>query len=450
MLVPSALAPTAGAIAPEEDVDAASPAPPLGATALVDCNSFYASCELVFDPSLAGRPVVVLSNNDGCVIARSAEAKALGIGMGDPAFKIKHALRRHDVAVYSSNYTLYGDMSRRVMDVLATFTPRLEVYSIDEAFLDLAHVPAVDRPAHAREIQRTVQRWTGIPVGVGVGETKTLAKVANKLAKKSPRCAGVLDLTRSPHQARALAVTDVGDVWGVGRQWAIMLRAAGITTAAALAAADDVWVRRRMGVVGLRTVYELRGVACLPLDLAPRPRQSCCVSRTFGEAVTAKHDVHAAVAAFTAWAAEKLRKDGLAAGQMQVFITSDRFRPEQEQYSGAVTLAPECPTHNGLALARLARRAVDRLYRDGIQYRKAGVLLFDLQPAAGVVGSLFAQPDPRAERVVATMDAINRRYGRGTLKLAAEGTGALPWLTRRQRLSARFTTRLAEVPTARA
>lgn len=415
------------------------------AVALVDCDAFYCSCEAVFDPSLAGRPVVVLSNNDGCVIARNAEAKALGIPMGAPASQAASALRRRDVAVFSSNYTLYGDMSRRVMDVLARYTPRLEVYSIDEAFVDLAHVPAAERPAVARDLQRTVRRWTGIPVGVGVGETKTLAKLANRLAKQSAKAAGVLDLTRSPHQARALAAVDVGDVWGIGRRWAVMLRAAGVTTAAQLAGADDAWVRRRMGVVGLRTVLELRGVACLPLELAPRPRHSCCVSRTFGEAVTARRDVHEAVATFAARAGEKLRADGLAAGLMQVFVTSDRFRPERPQYSAALTVAPECPTHHGLTLARLARGAVDRLWRDGIEYRKAGVVLFDLQPAAGVVGTLFAAPDPRAERVAATMEAVNRRLGRGTLRLAAEGTGARPWLTRRQRLSPRYTTRADEL-----
>lgn len=246
----------------------------------------------------------------------------------------------------------------------------------------------------------------------------------------------------------------MGDVWGIGRQWSVRLRAAGMTTAAGLAAADEAWVRRTMGVVGLRTVLELRGAACLPLELAPRPRLSCCVSRTFGEAVTAKADVHAAVASFTARAAEKLRQDRLVAGQMQVFLMSDRFRPEQAPFSAAVTLAPDCPTHNTLALGRLARRAVDRLWREGVQFRKAGVLLYDLQPAAGVVGTLFDRPDPRAEAVVAAMDRINARYGRGTVKLAAEGArpgvGALPWLTRRQRLSPRYTTRLAELPTVRA
>ena len=420
------------------------------AVALVDCNSFYCSCEAVFDPALVGRPVVVLSNNDGCVIARSAEAKALGIAMGEPAFKLTSTLRKHDVAVYSSNYTLYGDMSRRVMEVLGTFTPSLEVYSIDEAFLDLSHVPDALRPEVARQIQRTVRRWTGIPVGIGIGETKTLAKIANRLAKKSAKCGGVLDLARSPHRAAALAATPVGDVWGVGRQWNARLRAAGITTAAAFAAVDDRWVRARMGVVGHRTVLELRGLPCLPLELAPRPRLSCCVSRSFGQAVTAKHDVAQAVAAFAARAAEKLRQDGLVAGQLQVYVTSDRFRPEQPQYTGALTLAPECPTHNALALGRLARRAVDALYRPGIEYRKAGVLLFDLQPAAGAIGTLFARPDPRDARVVETMDAINRRFGRGTVRLAAEGTGERPWLTRRQRLSPRYTTRLDELPTVQA
>lgn len=437
-------------------MSAASGEPPglaLGASsvALVDCDSFYVSCERLFDPSLAGRPVVVLSNNDGCVIARSQEAKDLQIPMGAPGFQLAAKVRQHGVAVFSSNYTLYGDLSQRVMNVLARHTPALHVYSIDEAFLDLSHVPDAERAAYARDMRATVRRWTGIPVGVGVGATKTLAKLANRLAKKSPRCAGVLDLTRSPHLPRALAATAVGDVWGVGRRRAAMLRAERIVTAADLAAAPDAWVRRRMGVVGLRTVHELRGVPCLPLELAPAPRLSCCVSRTFGEAVVDKVHVHQAVATFTARAAEKLRRDGLAAGQMQVYLTSDRFRPEQTPFSGSVTLAPDCPTHDGLALARLARRAVDRLYREGVQFRRAGVVLYDLQPAAGVVGTLFAAPDPRAERVGAAMDAINRRFGRGTVQLAAEGWGdERPWLTRRRRLSRCYTTRLSDVPVVRA
>ncbi len=429
--------------------DALAPLPGTRAIAIVDCNSFYASAERVFQPSIANRPTVVLSNNDGCVIARSSEAKALGIAMGAPFFKIKSLLRKENVAVYSSNYALYGDMSHRVVATLSQFAPEVEVYSIDEAFLDLTGFLDRDLTAYCREIKRTVQQWTGIPVGIGIAETKTLAKIANRLAKKSTKTGGVLNLVGAQYRMAALERTEVGDVWGIGRRYAAMLGLNGIKTALALANADDRWIRKKMGVVGLRTVFELRGIACIPLELAPPARQSCCCSRSFGNAVTTVGGLREAVASHVATAAEKIRRAGLAAGSVNVFISTNHFKPEDPQYSNAITLTVDVATHNGLALGRVARRAVDMIYRDGFAYKKAGVLLLDLQPAAGVIGTLFDDPDPRGDAVMGAIDTINNRYGRSTIRLAAEGFGQ-PWQMRRTKLSPRYTTRISEVPVVKA
>ena len=252
--------------------------------ALVDCNNFYASCERVFDPALRNKPVVVLSNNDGCVIARSNEAKALGIAMGAPFFKVRDQIQRQNIIVRSSNYALYGDMSARVMNVLAGFAPESEVYSIDECFLDFTGTaPAVaDLAAYCRNMRRVVHQYTGIPVSVGIGDSKTLAKIANRLAKKQPHHDGACHLYGTDVDA-ALAATEIGDVWGIGRRWAGMLKGRGIMTARDLRDAEDGWVRRKMGVVGLRTVRELRGESCLPLELAAPAKQSICCSRSFGK-----------------------------------------------------------------------------------------------------------------------------------------------------------------------
>ena len=286
--------------------------------ALVDCNNFYASCERLFQPRLRGRPVVVLSNNDGCVIARSNEAKALGVGMGAPMFKIRKLVEEHDITVCSSNYALYGDISERVMSVLGSSAPAHEVYSIDECFLDLDRLGVPDLTDWCRDLREQTLQWTGIPVSVGVGPTKTLSKLANRLAKKSAKAGGVLDLVHHPQWIdAALRKTPVGDVWGVGRRWTVMLEERGIYTAHDFANAPDGWVRQRMGVVGLRTVHELRGLVCHALEDQPPPKQTTCCSRTFGTAIFDKGQVHDAVMSFAERAAEKVRNAGQVAGAVQ-------------------------------------------------------------------------------------------------------------------------------------
>lgn len=435
-----------------------APLPPAGrpstlALALVDCNSFYASCERVFDPRLEGKPVVVLTNNDGCVIARTAEAKALGITMGQPYFQVKPLCERHGVVVKSSNYTLYGDMSRRVMEVLAQATPDLEVYSIDEAFLDLTHWPAAEREARARALQQQVLRWTGIPVGIGLGTTKTLAKLANRLAKSSAKTRGVLDLVGSPHLETALTRTAIGDVWGIGRRWSAKLSAQGITTARHLRDADEVWIKKHLGIVGLRTVRELRGISCLALEDAPPPRQSVCVSRSLPSAVTTLAALSEAAATFTARAAEKIRAAGLVATHVTVSAETDRFRTEAPQYGMAVTCAFAAPTNEALSLVPAALRATERIYQPGYGFRRVAVVLTGLQAAGAVQPDLFATPDPKQAAVTEAVDAIARKFGPQAVRLAAEGTpdlGSIARFTHREHLSPAFTTRLADIPIVRA
>lgn len=443
--------------------------------ALVDCNNFYASCERVFAPALRDRPVVVLSNNDGCVIARSAEAKALGIPMGAPFFRFRRLAARGGVAVFSSNYALYGDMSARVMQTLSRFTPRLEVYSIDEAFLDLRGLEDRGLTAWGRRLAATVRRHTGIPVSVGIGPTKVLAKIANRLAKRYPETGGVLDAgALGSHLAAHLGRIAVDDVWGVGRRWGERLRGEGIRTARDLRDADPAGIRRRYSVVLERVVRELRGVSCLDLEQVPPRRQQVLTSRSFGRPVTRAADLREAVAAFAARAAEKLRRDGLAAGAVLVFVAGGESchrrdaatgepaerpaPPPPETPSGwpvhrGATVTLPAPTADTGRLIAAAAAALDRVYRPGLRYRKAGVMLLDLVPADRVPPSLFpdlAAPDsPRRRRLLATVDALNRRGGRGTVHYAAEGTRRA-WRMRQEHRSPAYTTRWDELPVVRA
>jgi DNA polymerase V len=312
--------------------------------ALVDCNNFYASCERVFNPAIAHRPVIVLSNNDGCVIARSNEAKALGFKMGDPCFKVRPVIEKHGVAVFSSNYTLYGDMSQRVMQTLEQFSPEVEVYSIDEAFLNLAGFPLDELADRAATIRRTVRQWTGIPVSVGIGPTKTLAKAANHLAKKIPHAGGVWIITTPEERQESLSRLPVGDVWGIGRQWARFLEAHGIGTAVDFAAQPDSWIRKHLNVIALRTATELRGTPCLPLELAPPPRKALVVSRMFGRKLTDFEPVKEALVAYVTRAGEKLRRDKMVARHMQVFLHNSPFATAEAYFSNATSFQLPHPT----------------------------------------------------------------------------------------------------------
>ena len=417
--------------------------------ALVDCNNFYASCERLFQPRLRGRPVVVLSNNDGCVIARSNEAKSLGVGMGAPMFKIRKLVEEHDIAVCSSNYALYGDISERVMSVLGSSAPSHEVYSIDECFLDLDRLGVPDLTDWCRHLREQTLQWTGIPVSIGVGQTKTLAKLANRLAKKSTKVGGVLDLAHHPNWIdAALRKTPVGDVWGVGRRWTVMLEERGILTAHDFANAPDGWVRQRMGVVGLRTVHELRGLVCHALEDQPPPKQTTCCSRTFGTAIFAKAQVHDAIMSFAERAAEKVRHAGLVAGAVQLFIRTDPFAQDAPQKSVSGSATFHRPTSDTRDIAATVLRIFERIWRDGYGWRKAGVLLLDLGAPGQAPASLFDVIEASDDGLMRAIDQINARYGRGTARLGlAQKDGE--WHMRQENLSPSFTTRWTEIPSAK-
>lgn len=413
---------------------------------LIDANNFYVSCERVFNARLHGRPVVVLSNNDGCVVARSPEAKALGIKMGVPLFQIQHLVEAYDVKVYSSNYALYGDMSQRVMGALSEFTPEVEIYSIDEAFMNLDGC-RVGAPRELRElglaIKEKVRQWTGIPVTVGIAETKTLAKLANHLAKKSDKCSGVLNLVRSPYKEEALSRTFVEEVWGIGPAYSKLLKQKRILTALNLRDVDTRWARKAMTVVGARIVMELRGVSCMPLEVCPQAKKSIICSRSFGVAVSSLSDVREAVAFYMSRAVEKLRRARLAASVVTAFIQTDRFSTGPQYYNaGTHTLA--YPTDLLQELQSCALDALERIFREGFKYRKAGVILQGLVPADQLTLRMFDNSHEKFRQVMVAVDQINRRWGRDTVRLgAARADGRSQ--TKFQKRSPRYTTCLSEV-----
>jgi len=416
---------------------------------MVDCNNFYASCERVFNPSLADKPVVVLSNNDGCVIARSNEAKALGVVMGEPAYKREAFFRQSGVHAFSSNYALYGDMSARVMRILADFSAEAEVYSIDECFLLLRGLSSASLLRTAREIRRTVREWTGIPVCVGIARTKTLAKIANRLAKKDGD--GVRLLEDEEDIDRVLSGLETGDIWGIGRRSARRLCACEVHTALDLKRRDDDWVRRHLTVTGLRTVLELRQFPCIALEDAPSPARSLVCSRSFGTRIESLASLEEAVSAYVQRAGEKLRRKGLVAGAVQVFLETNRFQPGP-QYAGSRCRALPAPTSNTLDLHGPALEILRDIHKPGYRYQKAGVILLDLSPASGRQLS-FLEPhgEEKAKRdaLMRVMDRINTVHGRGTLTLAASGLGKKEWHMRQERRSPSYTTSWAELPVAR-
>ena len=430
--------------------------------ALLDCNNFYASCERVFNPRLEGHPVIVLSNNDGCVIARSNEAKALGIKMGQPVQEIQPLVRRHAIAVFSSNYPLYADLSRRVLDCLARFSPEVEIYSIDEAFFSLTGlVLAADRLDYLREIRTTVRNWTSIPVSIGVAPTKTLAKIANGRAKKDPQLGGVFDLTvySEAELDQLLAGIEVEEVWGIGPRRATFLRQQGILSALDLKQAPDHWVRHHLTICGLRTVYELRGVSCLPLEKAPPAKKAIVSSRSFGRKVTRLEDLREAVAAYLSRAAEKLRAQNSVAGMLQVFIHTNTFHPGEPQYANASIFCLPIPTNYTPDLVKYAHFGLEKIYRAGYQYHKAGVMLTEIVPAERVQLRLFnprrdrilqSSPEQQLEerdqqqRLMQAIDGLNQKWGRETVRLASSGLER-NWRGRQAQVSKRYTTRWNEL-----
>ncbi|GAA4033316.1 translesion error-prone DNA polymerase V subunit UmuC [Hymenobacter glaciei] len=423
---------------------------------LVDCNNFYASCERVFRPELEGRPVVVLSNNDGCVVARSQEAKVLGLKMGVPYFQVKAEFEQRGGVACSSNYELYGDMSRRVMWYLQQRAPAVEIYSVDEAFLDLHGMQRhFDLAEWAGDVRGAVRQRTGIPVCVGIAPTKTLAKVANRLAKKDAIAgagSGVLVLDDEAQRREALARVAVEDVWGVGHRNAAKLYAVGVRTAAQLAGVGDAWARKHLGgVVGARLLHELRGFSCSGVVVEDEVRKSVCKSRSFGQVLSELEQVAGAVATHAARAGEILRHDGLAARLLTVTVETSRFANLPPPYSHSAQLTLPVATDDTLTLTKWAQRGLERIWRPGLRYVKAGVVLDGLERAgtnqqASLFGDLGASP-ARA-KLMGALDALNGRYGAGAVKVAAAvpapGTRE-PWAMRRDAKSPAFTTKWAEL-----
>ena len=407
--------------------------------ALVDCNNFYASCERLFQPDLRGRPVVVLSNNDGCVIARSNEAKALGIAMGAPWHLSKQKFAKHGVIVRSSNYTLYGDLSGRVMSVLSQFTPNLEIYSIDEAFLGLA---GFERRlhAHACDLRATVLACTGIPVSVGIAPTKTLAKVANRIAKSASGSGGVHVLMERDAQSAALERLELTDLWGVAARMSARLRKLGISSPLSLRDADPAWVRQKLGVVMERMALELCGIPCIGLSEHPVDNKSIIASRSFGRAVTTMRELEQAVATHIERAAQRMRLQKLSAGAVSVFVHTNPFNERDPQYSATATVPLSVATADTARLLSAALHLTRKLWRDGYRYKKAGVMLLDLAPAASVQGSLFVAPDSdRRKALMRVLDRLNGDYGKRAVHFVASGIDH-GWRLRADLRSPRFTT----------
>lgn len=411
--------------------------------ALVDCNRFYASCERVFRPDLARVPIVVLSNNDGCVIARSYEASPF-VKMGEPYFQIKHKLRQHGIVAFSSNYALYGDMSQRVMSVIESLVPAVEVYSIDEAFADLTGIAGLD--ALGRQIRAQVLRCTGIPVGVGIAHTKTLAKLANHTAKRlQSQTGGVVNITDPVKRDWVLRNTDVAEVWGVGRRMKLHLDAMGIKSAMDLAKADPWTLRKKFSIVIEKTARELGGTPCLELDEPNPPKQEICCSRMFGKRLTELAPIKEAVATYTMRASEKLRAQNSLCKKVRVCIRTGMFSPKEAKYGNGVVVDMPYPTGDVRLLTQAAVGALDRIFRPGFRYSKAEVMLLNLCQQGEYTDDLFASSQPaEATRVMTVLDQINERWGRGTLRLASV-PGDPDWGMRREMISQSYTTKLDQL-----
>lgn len=402
--------------------------------ALADCNNFYVSCERVFQPALENRPVIVLSNNDGCAVARSNEAKALGIAMGAPYFQIQRACEYHGVITLSSNYELYGDMSRRVTSVMRGFAPHLEVYSIDESFLDLRLL--ADPLALAHDLRKTVRLWTGIPICVGLGPTKTLAKLANRMAKKGAGC-----LVLEPGQRDVLSQIEVEGVWGVGCRLGRRLRRVGVKTALDLAEAPSPTIRSVGGVTLERTQRELAGWRCFGLEENPQPKKNVCSSRSFGRLVTKRRDLEEALANYVVTAVRRIRGEGSMAQGIQVFLTTNRFREDLPQYHNSRTFGFDQPTDDLIQLVTTAKRLLGMIYRDGFAYKKVGVLLLDLTSGKERQMTFFkdAEGTGKRKQLIKVMEDVAGTYGDSGAFLAAQGVGR-DWTMRRNHRSPRYTT----------
>ena len=415
--------------------------------ALADCNNFFASCERVFRPDLRGKPVIVLSNNDGCAVARSNEAKALGIKMGDPLFKIKDIVNKHKVAVFSGNMALYGDMSQRVRWVLEEFAPSIEVYSIDEAFLDLRGMQNIDFNQYAKTISKTCYKMTSIPVSVGIAPTKTLAKIASKLCKQYPRLQGGCYMHRPEDIEKVLHKYPIEDVWGIGRRTTAKLKLMGINTAYDYTQLSETRVRNLFNITGLRTWKELQGIPCIEFEDGFEAKQSICVSRSFSSEIYEVKELQEQIANFSASMAEKLRKQCSVVSEMVVFAYTNRFKENEPQTHGSALISFITPTADVRVIVSKAVATTKALFKEGYGYKKAGVIATKISSEKCVMHSLFEDTEAteREHKITTVLDTINKTFGKGTIKLAVQGSGNIKSSSDNQ--SPHYTTLWTDIPT---
>jgi DNA polymerase V len=413
--------------------------------ALIDCNNFYASCERVFQPKLKNKPIVVLSNNDGCVIARSNEAKKLGIPMGAVAFEYKRIFEQNNINVFSSNYALYGDMSNRVMTLLRDFSPDIEIYSIDEAFLKFDGFEKwFDFNTYGNQIRYKVTKGTGIPISVGIAPTKALSKVANKIAKKFPeRTQNVYVIDTEDKRIKALKWLPIGDVWGIGSQHAKRLKKINVNTAYDFTQLTEDWVKTNMSIVGLRLYKELKGIPCLELEDV-QPKKNIATTRSFDKTYEDKAYIQERVSTFAVTCAEKLRKQNSNCNALMVFIHTNGFRKDLPQYGRNVVVKLPFPTNSSIDIAKYATIGLDKIYKKGYQYKKAGVIVMDITPEESKQINLFENSNEKHQPLMSIMDKINKSIGTTKVKLASQDIGRT-WKMKQEKLSPRFTTRIAEI-----
>ena len=412
--------------------------------ALIDCNNFYASCERMFQPDLIGKPVVVLSNNDGCVIARSNEAKDLGVPMGAPHFEYANFFKENKVNVFSANFTLYGDMSHRVMDILSEYSPEIEIYSIDEAFLKFQGFDKFNLTDYGKEICTKVKKWTGIPISVGIAPTKALAKLANRIAKKYPlqtQSSYVIDSDEK--RIKALKWLKIEDVWGIGRQLSKKLKLNNVFTAYEFTLLEDAWVQRNFSVVELRLKLELQGVATLGLDDV-QPKKSIATTRSFDSNYTTYEQLKERISTFAVACAEKLRKQKSCSNSLMVFIQTNRHRAELPQYSKSIVIDLPYPTNSAIELSKFAIKALDKIFKEGFSYKKAGVVIMDFTPESDKQISIFENSNPKHVALMNSMDKLNTCIGQQKVRLGSQDIKKI-WKMKQENLSRRFTTKLSDI-----
>jgi DNA polymerase V len=412
--------------------------------ALIDCNNFYASCERVFRPDLNGKPIVILSNNDGCVIARSNEAKKLGIPMGAPSFEYEAFFAKNNVVAFSSNYALYGDMSSRVMQILSEYAPEIEIYSIDEAFLKFETNKKIDFEELGNLIRERINKCTGIPVSIGFAPSKALSKLANKIAKKYPnKTDNVYVMDDEPKRIKALQWLKIEDVWGIGSQHAARLKKIGINNAYDFIQLNDTWVKNSMSVVGLRLKYELLGFNSLGID-REKPKQNISVCRSFERNYTSFEEVHERLATFAYTCSEKLRENKQHCLSMMVFIHTNEHRKDLPQYAKNIVLKLLSPSNSGIDLVNLACKGLKLIYKEGYSYKKAGVILMDLSSSNAEQTNLFEMKNPKHPKLMEAMDSLNKRLGKHTVRLATQSIGKI-WKMKQEKLSPNYTTKISDI-----